>query len=335
MSSPIGPRGKPLDAVEALEIARARGLKATLIVAHPVECPSVAPPASDVARFAATGALAPFGIDIDAFLGEGFGIAEAVALLGAPALCSAEPGSAYMNLHLAPRAPSLSEACLEIRDDQLIGAVIKVEPPALVDIIALSQRYGPPRAMPALHGPGADTFDHDTPSFRGLLMFERSDFADPASARRVPSVIYRRTSMIEILPAKFLTAEDLARLVRLALAPRAPDAVSFYGTLGALDAISGDRITFRPAVELRNVREASMQKRTVGTRHFSSSLEVKLAAPISADAAAVASAIGALLGVTPRVTTSGSAVRIDVPGGTIHVAPPDSAVSAIAIERAP
>jgi hypothetical protein len=328
------PADKPLSALDALKAAQAAGLKATILVPYPAPCPTIGPPAGDLSRLEAKGALAPFVVDIDGFLRDDVGVAEAAALLGPAVLCNAEPGSGYANLHLAPRAANVRSATLETHDGELIGVVVEVEPPVVVDLVALSKRYGALRSLPGLHGPGADALDPETKAFRGMLTFDRRDFADPLAARKVHQIIYRRTSMLEILPEKFRTAADVARLVRLALRPKAPDSVAFYGTLGVFDKIAGDDVSFLPAQAMRNVAFASITKTTVGKRHFVRSMKVTLASPALGDANALAAALAPDGGPKPTASVEGAAAVLRLAGGTVRVEPARGAISTVVIDRA-
>ncbi len=325
---------KPMTALEALKAAQAAGLKATILVPYPAACPSVAPPTGDLSRLEAKGALAPFIVDIDGFLRDDVGVPEAAALLGPAVLCNSEPGSGYAELHLAPRAAHVRSATLETHDGELIGVVVEVDPPIAVDLAALSKRHGALRSLPGLHGPGPDTLDPETKAFRGMLMFDRREFSDPLGARKVHRIIYRRTSMLEILPEKFRTAADVARLVRLALRPTAPDTVAFYGTLGVFDKIAGDDVSFLPAQAMRNVAAASIGKTTIGKRHFVRSLKVTLASPALGDANALAAALAPEGGPKPTASVEGAAAVIRLTGGTVRVEPARGAISTIVIDRA-
>lgn len=272
--------------------------------------------------------LAPFVVDPDAFLREGFGVAEAAALLGAPALCNQEPGSPFAELHLAPRDPAIASATLETRDGEIIGVVVRAESEAPVDLDALAKRFGKRRMLPGLHGPSSEAFDVDTPLFRGMLVFQRAERGDPPTATRVREIIYRRTPMIEILPDRFTRADDVARLARLALRPRAPDAVSFFGTLGVFDRKTGNAVSFLPAERMRNVAAAGLTVRTVGKQDFVETLHAKFATPLSGTAAEIAKILAA-----SSTDARGSETRIAVAGGVVTVEAGPAGITAVRVER--
>jgi hypothetical protein len=310
------------DAVTALRDARAAGLKIDILVNNPVRCPKIAKPTGDFAKLGnPTLAIDPAG-----FQREDIGIAEAVALLGPPVLCSYSADFGHLDMYLATTAPNVRSVRLETHDDDLIGIGVDYDKPVAVDLAALAKRFGPARGVPGTsHGPRTDVFDANTPAFRAMLMFGRRDRSVPAGT--VDGIIFRRTAMIAILPDKFQSAADLARLARLALRPRAPDTVGFYGTLGVFDGITGDRVAFRPIPEMRNVAHATIDKRTVGKRHLVRAVSATFAKPIAGDAAAVAAALPGAKVV---------AGIIQAPGGTITLrAAPAGGIAGIQIDRTP
>ena len=192
-------------------------LRVDIHVPYPVQCPTIGSPKGDPKRIAPTDAFAALAVDIDRFLRVDYGIPEAVALFGPPALCDQAPASGYLSLHLAPLAANLHAVELETHDGELEGFVIEFRPPLAIDLTPLSKRHGPLQVLGSYHGPRRYAIDTETADYRGQLMFTcpRDD--------QVSELIFRRTSMIEILPDKFLTGPDLVRLARLALRPRAPE----------------------------------------------------------------------------------------------------------------
>jgi hypothetical protein len=114
----------------------------------------------------------------------------------------------------------------------------------------------------------------------------------------------------------------------------APETVAFYGTLGALDEIAGDHVSFHPAVRRRNVALASMEKRTIGQRDFVWSIDVVFARPIATDLAALVAEIAGAVRAPARTDARGSIARIDVPAGTVWVELGGAGVSRLRIDRA-
>ena len=316
-----------LDAVKELEAAKKRGLKQTVIVPNPFRCPTVAASTADLAKFRETGAMSVLSLGIAGFLREDFDVPEAVALLGENVLCSRRiVGSSYANYELAPRSKDIDSITLELHDGALIGVVIGLAKPISVDIAKLAKRHGTSRKMPNLHGPSGDSIDAKTPAFSAQLMFE----PDHADATKVRSVIYRRTPMIEILPDKFLAAADVARLVKLAVRPVAPEPVRFYGTLGVVDrtASTPDRAVMSPAIDMRNVAAASIARTKTGDREEVTSIDVTFAKAVTGDAAALAKALGA-----KPPSGKGKSATIEVTGGVVRVDLAKGKIARVVIER--
>ena len=144
-------------------------------------------------------------------------------------------------------------------------------------------------------------------------MFSHREHSDPESARQVHQVIFRRSAMVEILPDVFRTADDLVRLIALALRPRAPEPVRFYGTLGVYDKTEGDHITFLEAVAMRNVATASIDKATREGRDFLTSVRVTFGAPVTGNATELAHKLATQLHMaSPKITTDGGRARLDL-----------------------
>jgi hypothetical protein len=293
-----------LDPAEATEAAKQRGLKRTIIMAEPFTCPPVAPSKADVAKFRDTSDLAPFALAIDGFLREDFGVPEAIAMFGEHVLCGRFI-STYTNYELAPRAKGLHAVALELYDDTLIRIEIELARPIAIDIDKLATKYGLFRKVPDIHRANEGiSIAVTNAAFHGSLML-RTDPRDPTKFR---SVIYRRTPAIEILPAKFQTAADVARLVKLTVRPRAPEPVRFFGTLGVFDKAhsTGTRDALSPAIAMRNVATAWIEHVALGERRAVQKIDVTFAKPITGD---LAKAVGAK--AKPGAT-------IDVPGGTVE-----------------
>ncbi len=189
-----GKEFEPLESVAATRMAKAAGLKQTLMVPHPVKCPAIPSAGVDPKGLRASGTFAPLLADPKAFFDASIGVLEAIALLGPAVLCNHQPKSAFMNLHLAPIAGAQG-VTIETQDGQLIGLVIEYEPPVKIDFAALSAAFGTARQMPrAPHGPypGSDAFDLKSATHEGTISIGRMDHADPANATRVHRMILRR-----------------------------------------------------------------------------------------------------------------------------------------------
>jgi hypothetical protein len=286
-SSSAAPTEK-LDALTALENAKTLGMKETTIVPHPVRCPGIAPPSHDTSRMTAPDLL----VAIDAFLSEDMDVPEAAAILGAPALCNQSELSEYSEYHLAPKPPNLHAAALETKSGALIGIQIELEKPIVIDMTALQKRYGRPTRGPA-HSfeAGSDNFSVTNAAFSAQLMFSHEKHTDPLTARKVHRAIFRRTPMLEILPDDFKTESDVVRLVALALAPSARDAVSFAGSLGVYAEPVDGKITFQQARTDRNVAKAIATVRSAGMTNYTRALDVTFITPIPVDPTRFAKAI--------------------------------------------
>jgi hypothetical protein len=290
-----------LDSTTALAAAKQRGLKQTMILPEPIACPTL-PTATIDPKLRATGELAPFVLSIDTFLRDDFEVPQAIALLGENVLCGRSI-STFRDYHLAPRDTHIHAVSLELYDDKLIGVVIELDSAVTLDVAKLSKKYGPMRKVPGIHRANEGvTIRAETPAFRANLYFDNTD-------TKVRRVIFRRTPMIEILPEKFQTAADLARLVNLALRPNAPEPVRFFGTLGVFDKehSTPDRDAMLPAIAMRNVAKASIDHVARGERRAVQSIDVTFAKPITGN---LAKALGAKP-VKPGAT-------IEVPGGTVE-----------------
>lgn len=185
---------EPLESVAATRSAKAAGLKQTLMVPHPVKCPSIPSAGVEPKGLRASGVFAPLLADPKAFFDASIGVLEALALLGPAVLCNHQPKSAFMDLHLAPIAGAQG-VTIETQDGQLIGIVIEYEPPAKIDFAALSAAFGTARQMPrSPHGPypGSDTFDLKSATHEGTISIGRIDHEDPPNATRVHRMILRR-----------------------------------------------------------------------------------------------------------------------------------------------
>lgn len=128
--------------------------------------------------------------------------------------------------------------------------------------------------------------------------------------------------------------KDVARLAALALRPRAPNMLGFFGTLGAYDQTVGDRVTFRARPAMRNVANASLEKRTRGDRDLIHAVHVAFARPIVSDGASLARALQAALGVPVAPPAPGTSIELVAPGrGTVHATLARGGVSSVSIVR--
>ncbi len=325
VNPPVGksaPAQKPqrLDSVAATQAARSKGLKVDLFVPYPVSCPIVDKPKGDSKLLAAKGNLAGLQVDMEGFLRADMGIAEAVELLGVPVLCNDGAVPGYLDMHLAPRDPSVRQVTLETHDGELIGVIVELENTVTVDMLALEKRYGKSRTMPGPHDSfeaGSDVFDVDGSAYRAYFSFAHRKFSDPPQARQVHEIIFRRTPMIEILPEGFHSVSDVARLIALTLHSTAPEAVDFAGTLGLYNKPVNRRVEFGSPLPIRNITTAAVVLRDAPPREFVQSLEVTFKSPIAGDAQSLARSLETLLKL-PKLAVSpeGNRQRIDVADGS-------------------
>lgn len=335
--------GERLDPRQALRDAQAAGMKTSIMVPYPVRCPELPPPRADAAALAARGELAGLLVDIDGFLREDVGVSEAAALLGRPVLCDKRPPGRYLNLYVAPRLPGLRSAMLETCDGELIGLLLELEKPVPVDLTALERKYGPSkRGMPPRDSreAGSDDLAIENPAFRAQVMLSHRAHADPPGARQVHRVILRRTARLRILPEGFRTEQDVARLLALALAERAPDPVEFAGTLGLYSQPVNGRIAYGSALPVRNVDRAATEIVTREGIHSVRTLTVGFKQPIPSTAAGLASSLATALKLPVPVpkTVSGRTVLDlkDAAGqarGTVLLDLAGGALTSVAIER--
>ena len=320
-----------IDSGEATRAAKAAGMKASLFVPHPVRCPAAPPAKGDPARLEAKAELTRLLVEPDGFLRQDVDVGDVISMLGPAVLCNRTPGSTYMDLHLAPRHSSVHAVTVETHDGEMIGLVVEYEPPVVVDMQRIATRYGAPRAMPGpldSHQAGGHSFSPKNAAFSATLMFSHKDRADPLTAWQVHRILFRRTAMVEILPDRFRAVADVARLVALALRPRAPEPVGFYGTLGVYDKTVGDRITFRAGLPERNVASASIEKRARDGRDAVHAVDVTFAAPIATSKEALSRALGATASrVDAGVTT------LTVRGGLVRAKLDGEKLVSIGIER--
>jgi hypothetical protein len=310
---------KPLDSVAATKAAQAAGMKASLFVPNPATCPTVPKPTGDATILQAKGKLAGLVVDIEGFLRADVGVPEAVALLGAPVLCNRSQVAGYFDMHLAPSVANVHQVTIETHDGDVIGIVVEFEKPVTVNVAALEKPYGKSRKTP---GPldsfeaGSDVFSHQNSAFQAQLMFAHRDHKDPPTARQVHQIIFRRTSMVQILPDGFQSTPDVVRLVTLALWKKAPEPIAFAGTLGLYQKPVNQRMTFGEAIPIRNVQSAAIGVRPVSDREFLQLLQVVFKKPVPLDAQAFARGLGASLGVAaPAVITEGTRRKLDVMDG--------------------
>lgn len=338
-----GQKPQRLDSVAATQAARGKGLKVDLFVPYPVSCPIVDKPKGDSKLLAAKGNLAGLLVDMEGFLRADMGIAEAVELLGEPVLCNGGAVPGYLDMHLAPRDPSVRQVTLETHDGELIGVIVEFEKTVTVDTLLLEKRYGKSRTMP---GPldsfeaGSDVFDVDGSAYRAHFSFAHRKHSDPPQAREVHEIIFRRTSMIRILPDGFHTSAEVARLIALALHSPAPSAIDFAGTLGLYNKPVNRRVEFGSPLPIRNITTAAVVLRDDPTNDRVHRVEVTFAAPIPGSAQSLAQSLETLLKL-PKLTVSpeGNRQRIDVADGStkrgnVLVQVSGAGVKAIEIVRA-
>lgn len=299
-----------MDMKEARAVAEAVGFKGSVSVPHPIRCPALhAPPGPG--PLAAKGPLATLVVDPEAFLRADVGIPEAVALLGVPALCDRRPDSRHIKMYLATQAANVRQVALEIRDDLLIGIVVDYESPAQIDIAELRRRLGQGRSgVAGAHVPASEIFEATSSQYAAYFSFGRTQHSDAELARGVKQAIYRRTARHERLPDSFKTEDDLVRLATLVLWSRAPDPVTFYGSLGVYGGEVDGKDTFLDASQNRNVKHALLYK--TGTRPAdTTSIVVTFAAPVPATAEGIARGLAQALRTTePTITRDGSSARI-------------------------
>lgn len=191
--APLAPA--ELDALQALYDAWDAGMKGTILVPHPVRCPEFRANANGQ-PLVARGALSGLLVSIDGFLREDMGVEEAVAALGRPVMCNGERGSGFLDLYLAATAPGANRVELETHDGALIGVVVELEKPVVVDVTALSRTYGAARRLPGpmdSHEAGSDAFSVKTSAFTAQLIFAHRERSDPESRRQVHQIIFRRS----------------------------------------------------------------------------------------------------------------------------------------------
>ena len=250
-------------------------------VPYETPCPTIAKPTGDPKRLASTDGLQ---IDPDGFLRADIGIAEAASLLGTPVLCSHEATSAYWNIFLLPAAAGVRTVYLETEDDALIGIVVELDPPATIDMTKVGKKFGTSRLLMAPYDSfeaGGLVFAPKTATFTGQLMYSHREQTDKDTAWKVYQIIFRRHAIADQLPDGFHTQADVDRLVALALRKAAPDPVDFYGTVGVYDKTTGDRITFLPALASRNVKSATLEKRTRAGRDYVHAMTIAFTKPIA------------------------------------------------------
>ena len=249
-------------------------------VPYETPCPAIARPTGDPRRLASTDGLQ---IDPDGFLRADIGIAEAVALLGTPVMCSHQATSAYWNIFLLPAAAGVHTVYLETEDDALIGIVVELDPPATIDMTRLRKKLGASKPLSAPEDSfeaGGQVWQPKTATFTAQLMYSHRSPQDKDTAWKVHQIIFRRSAIADQLPDGFHTPADVDRLIALALRTAAPAPVDFYGTVGVYDKTTGDRITFLPALASRNVKSATLEKRTRAGRDYLHAVTIAFTKPI-------------------------------------------------------
>ncbi|MEZ4383985.1 MAG: hypothetical protein R3A79_21815 [Nannocystaceae bacterium] len=301
---PVAPDGAdaplaPLDPETAAALAAERGLRRRVVVPHPARCPDV-PAAADPNPLAPAGELAPLGFQLDALLGAGVGVPEAVALLGPPALCNHEPGSRFAELHLAPRSSAIRAATVETRSGALIGLVVDYEAPPRIPAGSLRRRYGAPQSAPSSPhstAPPPAKFTVETAEHSAtILLFPQGRGAE---ADLIRQVIVRRWERRRILPPRFADEAALVRLAVLALDEVAADPVDFYGSLGVYAGTEAG-VTTLSRVAGRNVAAASLTV-TDAAPVEALAVELRFDAPFAVDPERLAARLAAELDVTTSI----------------------------------
>lgn len=175
-------------------------------------------------------------------------------------------------------------------------------------------------------------------SHAGELTLTREDREDPRHAIRVHRILLRRTARHELLPDAFTSQEALARLVVLALWPRAPAPVDFFGTLGVVDAEQDGVLSFRQALE-RNFEHTEMVK-TPGSDNLAPTrklvIRARLKTAVPFDPPTFAEAVAKGLGIAKPEHDDRDGVTRFVVGhlGTVHVHHRRGRATTIEIARA-
>jgi hypothetical protein len=249
-------------------------------VSQEVACPAVRPPVHDATLLADTSLV----VSPDGFLRPDIGVPEAVALLGDPVQCDDSGEFGLATWALFPHAANAHPLRLELDDDQLAGIDIRFATPVAVDMVALAKRFGAPHPLPEppyAGLPDGDRFEVTTDAYVAQLMFNHRDAAEPPTAWHVTDLIFRREPKVDIIPFSYRTEADVQRLIALALRPRAPLPVQFFGYIGTLERKDGDHITLVQGGLDRNITMASIERRTVGKRDYLKSLSVAFTQPIA------------------------------------------------------
>ncbi|MDB4994817.1 MAG: hypothetical protein JWM74_2249 [Myxococcaceae bacterium] len=296
---------------------------------------------------AAPGPLEGLVMDLEAALRADVGVPEAIAFFGLVASSRRDASSPYAGLHLTPRHAGVHAVTLETKDEALIGVVVEYDPPVLVDVVALGERWGAASEGPAApggHAPGPDIFNLDTADFRAQLMLDRRVWGEPRTARQIHRIILRRTPMIEILPDAFRSQGDLVRLLVLALTPVAPAPVGFYGTIGVAQRGQGTRTHFAPPVYSggtfvptnRNVTRAWIDHIAVDGRDRVRAMRVEIEEPIRAEPALLATMLSKRLATEVSTTVEPGGLRLHVahPRASVMIEATAGTVTAIELTRA-
>jgi hypothetical protein len=319
---PPPPVARPADARPAdarpADAPPAPRMKVEIMVPYPEPCPAIAAPTGDPHALAARGTSANLGVDIDGFARVDLGVPEAVALLGQPVLCNHDPKSRYADYYLAPVLDAERYVRLELHDDELIGIIVDVDPPVVVDITALRARFGKGRFVRPPEDSfeaGGEAFELSTPDVDARFAFSHRDHGDPDDAWRVHQIIFRRHAKASSLPATYSHADDVARLIAFVLHRHARDPIDFVNALDAR----------------RNVAKAHVAE----ADHTVHGVHAKFKQPITATPTEVVDELARLLRVPPPMLTANASVaRIVVAGrGIATLGLANGAIETIEIER--
>lgn len=218
------------------------------------------------ARALAATLATPQGLDalLECFRQPGFETAEAVAIFGAVSRVDRRSsGFDDLVLWARPSLPGVREITLETRSGELIGLMVDLETPVLLDVEALGRRFPPLGRAPA----PIDSFDPELhrisiedPSFKSYALYSAEDWDAPLTARPILRVLMRRFAQFRDVPRSWNTADDLARLVPLLLYRLAPTPIELAGHLGVWGPQSPERARFRQLDTAGNLAEAYVEK---------------------------------------------------------------------------
>lgn len=300
-SEPAAPAEEPwvmesLEPEQAAAEAKAAGSREPLNVPSPVKCPPVEPREGAAKERPASGPLAALGLTMDGFLDPEFGLAEAVARFGAPAVCS-NVEARNVAYHLVPREANLRGVVVSTDNFAVRGVTLRFDRPVEIDGAELTRVHGPGKDVVSTpDDPIKDrTIEVITKDFRGTITLERAE-KDPQSGKiAVQTATFRRTPQMELLPFSFAVEKDLVRLATLALWPGPVNPVRFYGAFGAKESEDEEHVYFGQ-IALRNVSRATLQRspsKPYSTRAITVRFRQPVAVGVDSFAEALVKALGA------------------------------------------